>query len=469
VVILSAICIAEPIGWKQDTIVQYFAAITSRFSISTVSPINTGDNNSGNNPPATKKDKKKETKRPVKNPVNYSGTLKDLTVLVIVILTIGLIAFSLYQDIQYGFSTPQHEISPDWVESLSWLETNTPQTGIGYFTSYEARGFSYPPESYGIMAVWDAGHWITFFAHRIPITNPFQDNLGGRSGTAAYFLSQNESQADEILHSLGGKYVITSSDMAIDTFTNLVPWPSGSVDISPYIKWFMVRDSNNPSSLQKIHRYDEAYFRTMVARLHNFDGSMQIPKTETYVQYVIRQVPAAGETAGDVNGYARVITSEQEQIISPGHNDTQIVSEGKDLTPGNYANIFSDLPNQTVQEIPALKHYRLIHESPNNASVKIFPESDTIALPDIKYVKIFEYVKGAHISGDGIIELPLVTNTGRTFVYQQGSETGKFVVPYSTQDSPYDVRATGPYHIVGTSRYITVTEKDVTGGNRVSG
>jgi oligosaccharyl transferase (archaeosortase A-associated) len=469
VVILSAICIAEPIGWKQDTIVQYFAVITSRFSKSTVSPINTGDNNSGNNPPATKKDKKKETKRPVKNPVKYSGTLKDLTVLVIVMLTIGLIAFSLYQDIQYGFSTPQHEISPDWVESLSWLETNTPQTGIGYFTSYEARGFSYPPESYGIMAVWDAGHWITFFAHRIPITNPFQDNLRGSSGAAAYFLSQNESQADEILHSLGGKYVITNSEMAIDTFTNLVPWPSGSVDISPYIKWFMVRDSNNPSSLQKIHRYDEAYFRTMVARLHNFDGSMQIPKTETYVQYVIRQVPAAGETAGDVNGYARVITSEQEQIISPGHNDTQIVSEGKDLTPGNYANIFSDLPNQTVQEIPALKHYRLIHESPNNASVKIFPESDTIALPDIKYVKIFEYVKGAHISGDGIIELPLVTNTGRTFVYQQGSENGKFVVPYSTQDNPYDVRATGPYHIVGTSRYITVTEKDVTEGNRVSG
>ena len=179
VVILSAICIAEPIGWKQDTIVQYFAAITSRFSKSAVSPINTGDNNSGNNPPATKKDKKKETKRPVKNPVNYSGTLKDLTVLAIVILTIGLIAFSLYQDIQYGFSTPQHEISPDWVESLAWLETNTPQTGIDYFTSYEARGFSYPPESYGIMAVWDAGHWITFFAHRIPITNPFQDNLGG--------------------------------------------------------------------------------------------------------------------------------------------------------------------------------------------------------------------------------------------------------------------------------------------------
>jgi dolichyl-diphosphooligosaccharide--protein glycosyltransferase len=122
-----------------------------------------------------------------------------------------------------------------------------------------------------------------------------------------------------------------------------------------------------------------------------------------------------------------------------------------------------------VQEISALKHYRLIHESPNNASVKIFPESDTIALSDIKYVKIFEYVKGAHISGDGIIELPLVTNTGRTFMYLQKSENGEFVVPYSTQGNPYDVRATGQYHIVGTSRYNTVSEEDVRIGRQVTG
>jgi len=196
---------------------------------------------------------------------------------------------------------------------------------------------------------------------------------------------------------------------------------------------------------------------------------MQIPKTETYIQYVIRQVPAAGETAGDVNGYARVITSEQEQNSSQGHNETRIVREGTDLTPGQYANIFSDLPNRTVQDIPALKHYRLIHESPNNASVKIFPESDTMTFSDIKYVKIFEYVKGAHIPGNGIIELPIMTNTGRTFVYQQESENGEFVVPYSTQSNPYDVRATGQYHIVGTSRDITVSEEDVRIGRQVTG
>ena len=150
-------------------------------------------------------------------------------------------------------------------------------------------------------------------------------------------------------------------------------------------------------------------------------------------------------------------------------NDTRIIREGTNITPGQYANIFSGFPNQTVSEISALKHYRLIHESPNNASVKIFPESDTIMLSDIKYVKIFEYVKGAHIPGNGILELPLVTNTGRRFVYMQESENGEFIVPYSTQGNPYDVQATGQYHIVGTSRYIAVTEDEILAGKQVSG
>ena len=179
VVILAALCIVEPISWRKDTIIQHAAAFTSRLSKSSITPINSGGDKSGNNPPPRKKDKKKEIKRPVKNSSNFSDTLKNLTVLIIIILAIGLIVFSLAQDLQYGINTPQHEISPDWIESLEWLERNTPQTGIDYFKSYESRDFSYPPGSYGIMAVWDAGHWITFFSDRIPITNPFQDNLRG--------------------------------------------------------------------------------------------------------------------------------------------------------------------------------------------------------------------------------------------------------------------------------------------------
>jgi dolichyl-diphosphooligosaccharide--protein glycosyltransferase len=179
---------------------------------------------------------------------------------------------------------------------------------------------------------------------------------------------------------------------------------------------------------------------------------------------VIRQVPAAGETSGDVNGYARVITSRQEKNISQIDNDTPVVREGTELSPGRYADGFSNLPNRTIGQISALKHYRLIHESSSDASVKIFPESDVQVITEVKNVKIFEYVNGAHIAGNGIIELPVITNTGRAFIYKQASENGEFIVPYSTQGELQGVHATGKYHIAGTSRFITVTENDVTEG-----
>jgi oligosaccharyl transferase (archaeosortase A-associated) len=466
VVVLVAICIAEPIGWRENKIIHYLNTVFSRFFQGTI-PTGDADSNRSKKP-APKKDKKNTQKRPATNTVNYLDTLIDLTVICIIILTICLFAISLYNDIQYSVSTPHREISPDWVESLEWLKENTPQTGIDYFRQYDVQGFSYPPESYGVMAVWDAGHWITFIARRIPITNPFQNNLGGQGGAAAFFLSRNESKADAILRNFGGKYVITDSNMAVDSFTNLVPWQSASVDISPYIKWFLIPETKDSSRLLKVHRFDNDYFQTMVVRLHSFDGSMTQPKTVDYVQYEIRQVPAPGETAGDVKGYARVITNESPIDISNGLTGHRIIKESTELVPKQYANVFSDIPDSPVQTVPALNHYRLIHESPDNATVTMFPESIPVTVPGMKGVKIFEFLKGAKIPGEGIIELPVVTNTGRIFVYRQESEGGVFTVPYSTQGNPYEVRATAQYHIVGTSQYINVTETDVIQGNRVA-
>jgi len=467
VVILSAICIAEPLTWRESSLTRYLSAVSVRLSLSSESPMDTGSNTSKKNPATAKRDKKRSVKHQVKKPFLYSDTIITLTILIIALLTIGLIVFSVAQEITYGLSTTHNEISRDWIESLEWMQSATPQTGLDYYKSYDAQGFTYPAESYGIMALWDAGHWITFFAHRIPITNPFQDHLGGSEGTAAFFLNLNESNADTILQKLGGKYIITDSRMAVDTFTNLVPWQSNSVDISPYIKYFLIPDSIDPARLKKIHKYDNDYFQTMVVRLHNFDGSMTLPGNVDYLRYEIRRTTPS-ETS-DVTGYARVITNERSINASNIDTTTPLLKEGPELLPTQYANVFSALPDMPVEKVPALEHYRLIHESGEDAQVIPFPESIPITLPGIKNVKIFEFVKGAQIPGEGIIELPLVTNTGRTFVYRQESKNGEFIVPYSTEGNPYDVLATGGYHIVGSSRYIAVMENDVTEGNRVIG
>ena len=467
VVMLAAICIAEPFSWKDNTIIHYLNTVFSRLFRGPVSQPDAEKNPSTR--PVPKKEKKNIPKRTDRNPVQYTGMLKDFAVISILVLTIVLFAASLYTDIQFGFSTPYREISPDWIESLEWLQENTPATGIDYYKQYDVSGFSYPSQSYGVMAVWDAGHWITFISHRIPITNPFQDNLAGPKGTAAFFLSTNESKADTILEDFGGKYVITDSNMAVDSFTNLVPWQGGSVDISPYIKWFVKPDATDSSRLLKVHRFDNDYFQTMVVRLHSFDGSMALPETVDYVQYDVRLVPAPGETAGNVNGYARVITNEKLLDVSRGLTGQQIIKENAGLSPRKYADLFSDLPNKPVQKVTALRHYRLIFESPENASVASFPESTPVTLPGIKQVKIFEFVRGAQIQGEGIIEVPVVTNTGRVFVYRQESTEGLFNVPYSTEGNPYGVRATGQYHIVNTSRYISVSEKNVIEGVKIAG
>ncbi|MDD1676456.1 MAG: oligosaccharyl transferase, archaeosortase A system-associated, partial [Methanomicrobiales archaeon] len=110
--------------------------------------------------------------------------------------------------------------------------------------------------------------------------------------------------------------------------------------------------------------------------------------------------------------------------------------------------------------VPALRHFRLVHESPNN----VF----TTGSPDIKYVKAFEYVKGAHVQGTGIIELDLVTNTGRNFTYRQESMNGEFVVPYATTGSAGEVHALGKYHIAGTTTQVDVSEEAVQQGLTIS-
>jgi len=467
VVLLAGICIAEAMRWQEPAIYRFLAGKTGSPAI----PGDTPDK-SGDEPQERLKDKKKPGKgKAVTQPAilkDHTGMVKKAGFGIIVLLGVMLIGISLYQDLNYGLNIRSGEISQDWTESLDWLKTNTPEPGIDYFGAYDEKNFAYPPESYGVVAVWDAGHWITFFAHRIPIANPFQNNLFGTDGTAAYFLSRNESQADTILEKFHGRYVITDSHMAVDTFTGLVPWVSNSVDISPYIKWFLMPDTRKSSTLVKVHRYDDAYFQTMVVRLYSFDGSMTEPATADYARYVIRK-PDSSENAGDVTGYARVITNETRVDISHGYSGIPLMKEGSELTSATYADIFSDSPTLPVQKVAALRHYRLIHESPDNATVKSFPESAAQALPGIKNVKVFEYVKGARITGTGIIEVPVITGTGRTFVYRQESSGGEFVVPYSTTGGTYDVKATGLYHILNSTRYITVTEKDVTDGNLVSG
>jgi dolichyl-diphosphooligosaccharide--protein glycosyltransferase len=148
------------------------------------------------------------------------------------------------------------------------------------------------------------------------------------------------------------------------------------------------------------------------------------------------------------------MTAAVEMNVSAAEQNVQAFNQK--APAGYHAAALSPSVVAPIDTVPALRHYRLVHESPTN----VF-NSPTI---DLKYVKTFEYVKGARIKGDGIIEVPVVTNTGRKFTYRQESINGEFIVPYSTTGNPYEVKTTGSYRIVGTDLQFEVPESAVIGG-----
>jgi len=167
--------------------------------------------------------------------------------------------------------------SEDRYEVCDWLKNNTPDTGLDYYELYKEPGvnketgkvndYSYPADSYGILAVWDFGHMITYYAHRIPASNPFQQGIGKKNkdgtitpGYATFFLEGSEKTATEYLDQLKTKYVIADSASANSdgVYQQMIKWAQGNFD--GYLE-----EGTDNLDLNK-------YYDSMIARLELFDG-----------------------------------------------------------------------------------------------------------------------------------------------------------------------------------------------------
>ncbi|MFZ2073786.1 MAG: oligosaccharyl transferase, archaeosortase A system-associated [Methanoregula sp.] len=382
-----------------------------------------------------------------------SSPKPDYPVLAVVAIVFGLSLLFAFTSLSYNYqigSSGVNQMNPDWKGALEWLGNNTPDTGVNYYTIYDPKTFQYPSTAYGIMSWWDYGHMITYIAHRIPNANPFQQGVTGPNGSAAYFMSTDENTANAILDADGTRYVITDIEMDTGKFWAMATWYNTTVAGTPYQTNMLYPSQTDPSQYNTVTLNEEPYYQTMVSRLHNFDGSMTPATSAFYVEYADPTVTQAS---------LPVMTDAEVMNVSDAA--TKAEQYNLNAQAGHHATVLSLSITQPIDNIPALRHYRLIYESPTN-TVK----SDT---GDVKYVKIFEYVKGAQIKGDGIIDIPLVTNQGRNFTYRQESINGEFIVPYSTgSDNPYPVKATGPYHIEGTSTTFEVPESAVMQGTTIN-
>ena len=391
--------------------------------------------------PRSKKQKKLQKK-------GSGSSQPDYLAIALVILTVGLGILFAYTSASLSYSNASSDairMNPDWRESLDWMANNTPDTGVNYFTIYNPETFKYPQEAYGVMSWWDYGHMITYIAKRIPNANPFQAGVVGPTGSANYFMSISEDEGNQVLDRAKTRYIITDIEMDTGKFWAMATWYNASAAASPYQMTLLTPEQNNSNSYESVLLNTQQYYLTMISRLHNFDGSLTIPSSAYYIEYAdptISQVSLPVITAAEaINATDAVSRAAEYNLKAPA---------------GYHAAALSPAIILPIETVPALRHYRLVHESPSN----VFNSKTN----DLKYVKVFEYVKGAHIKGEGIIQVPLISNTGRNFTYRQMSVNGEFIVPYSTTGNPYGVKATGKYRVITSGREYDVPESAVMQG-----
>jgi dolichyl-diphosphooligosaccharide--protein glycosyltransferase len=89
-------------------------------------------------------------------------------------------------------------------EMTTWLRRNTPETS-GFLDSRQA------PE-YGVLARWGEGHFIKYVARRPTVMGNFGDDLGREHfRLARSFFTAEPSRAEEILETLGVRYLVIRS------------------------------------------------------------------------------------------------------------------------------------------------------------------------------------------------------------------------------------------------------------------
>ena len=435
IALLSAVCIsfAFEYGWPDI-----------RRLVTTVSTDTENPESGKVESPRSKKQKKTSKKASEISHPNYINVG-----FVILVAALGILFVYTSTSLSYSSASGDNiRMNPDWRESLEWMGNNTPDTGVNYTTIYDPRTFQYPSGSYGVMSWWDYGHMITYIAKRIPNANPFQAGVVGPTGSANYFMSISEDEGNQVLDLAKTRYIITDIEMDTGKFWAMATWYNASVAASPYQMAMLTPEQNNSNSYESVLLNTQQYYLTMISRLHNFDGSLTAPTSAYYVEY-------ADPTISKVS--LPVITG--AEALNASDAVSRAAEYNLNAPEGYHAAALSPAIILPIETVPALRHYRLVHESPSN----VFNSQTN----DVKYVKVFEYVKGAHIKGEGIIEVPLVSNTGRNFTYRQMSINGEFIVPYSTTGNPYDVMATGKYRVVTTGKEYDVPESAVMQGTLV--
>jgi dolichyl-diphosphooligosaccharide--protein glycosyltransferase len=376
----------------------------------------------------------------------------------------------------------------NWDGTLAWMANETPEEGnyggagnadeLDYYGTYDQSDgdFDYPDGAYGVMSWWDYGHWITVEGERIPNANPFQE---GANPAARYLLAQNESEANEVIQTMGEddeetRYVMVDWKMAEPSSKFSAPTVfHDDVSATDFYRFVYAGVNDRQQQPRMLFRMkSQRYYDSQVARLYLYHGSRADP-SPVVVDYNSIQGASDQYVQTPTGPNATVVRRFQtmEQARQFVENDTTGTAQIGGIGP---------FPSESV---PAMEHYRLVKQS--EASGADAPQYNQVLRSEMRalqqggvnpqqlfrtapsWVKTFERVPGATVEGTApenttvtarIRMSPVGQNS--SFVYRQQAETGPdgeftMTLPYSSTgyeewgtDEGYtnvSVRAQGPY------------------------
>ncbi|WP_255196034.1 oligosaccharyl transferase, archaeosortase A system-associated [Halorarius litoreus] len=328
-----------------------------------------------------------------------------------------------------------------WTSSLDWMQENTPVEGaygtggeqsLEYYGTYKRTDdFDYGEGTYGVMAWWDYGHWITVLGERIPNANPFQQNA---QTAANALLAPDEETADDVMTFEDGesRYVVVDYQLGVAgtrkfTAPTVFETRYNLSDTDDRLDNDIARTIYNPQNGQPIGTvHAPRSYESLRVRLYQFHGSAVSPSDFGQVQVIDYDTRT-------VEGRTFLLAPEDGRLVKQFQN----MSAAQAFVEQDGTAQIGGLPGVPSQELEALEHYRLVHASetvsPPQALGQRYP-----------WVKTFERVPGATVEGQGPANTTVTAsvqmrmpNTNQTFVYRQQAQTGPdgeftMTLPYST-------------------------------------
>ncbi|MCL2549659.1 MAG: oligosaccharyl transferase, archaeosortase A system-associated [Methanimicrococcus sp.] len=384
-----------------------------------------------------------------------NGNEKIAIAAVVLIVALGFILVPTYGlTVQYTSGTGGPNEA--WIGAALWMKDNTPVPGLDWYGRYEEPlqdidgdgipdkvagigieyfenqasivPFDYPGVAYGVLSWWDYGHWLEVIGKRMVNANPFQFGVGGRRGNVT----------DEMIPGAAPFFVAESEKEATRYLTDIDP-REGYVGAR-----YIVTDIEMASGMSK--------FYAMTAWTLDMEN----------YRIVV-----------DLNGQNQSIIGSERYFDSMVFRLHMLDANGLE----QYRFVYESIPASYISSMASQEMlYKDIYNQFYNQN---------ISTSNTGYVKVFEYVEGAVLTGKAEpnatvnLSLTIQTNQYRIYNYAQSTTADangnfSFRVPYSTTGPTNDstnfaVKPMGGYTIKygSTEARVDVTERDVLNGNTV--